>query len=365
MISFAPTEEQEMAREVMGELARDLMRPMARDCDEASHIPDDFLEEVWRLGLTSTAIPAEHGGGGEAASPILGALILEELARGDATLALAALSPSLFVTPLLEQGTDEQKAKYLPAFCGERFHTGSLAVVEPGPLFEPSRPRTRAQRRGDVWMLSGAKSFVPLAARARHILVLAAEEPRGLGAFIVPREVAGISLSAPEKNLGLRALPTYAVTLEEVEVQAGDRLGGEAGCDVRRILDSGRAALAAVMTGLSRAVLDACVPYAKERVAFGEPIAQKQAIAFMLADMKMETEAMRWMAWKAASELEKGADATRAAALARSYAAEQAMKVADDGIQVFGGHGYIRDYPLEMWFRNARTLGVLEGTVLI
>jgi alkylation response protein AidB-like acyl-CoA dehydrogenase len=291
----------------------------------------------------------------------MNALILEELAYGDAALALAALAPSLFALALADQGTAEQQAKYLPAFCGERFHAASLAVVEPGPLFDPGSLKTTARRRGDVWVLDGEKCFVPLAAASSRFLVLTGRRD----AFIVPRDAPGVAVSAPEKNLGLRGLATHGLTLAGVEVPAADRLGGEDGADVGRLLDRSRAALAAVLTGLARAVLDYCVPYARDRVAFGEPIASKQAIAFMIADMKIETDAMRWLAWKAASELEKGRGATRDARLARDYAARETMTIADHGVQVLGGHGYIRDHPVEMWYRNARTLGVLEGTVTI
>ena len=153
--------------------------------------------------------------------------------------------------------------------------------------------------------------------------------------------------------------------LERVALPASARLGGAAGCDVKRLLAHSRAGLASVMVGLSRAVLEYAVPYAKDRVAFDQAIAQKQSIAFGLADMHIETEASRWLTWNAASELEKGRDATRSAHQARSYAASKSMWIADNGVQVLGGHGFIREHPVEMWYRNARTLGVLEGTVAL
>ncbi len=368
MISFAPTEEQEIARDAMREFARDVIRPVARDCDEAAHADDALLEQFWQLGLTSTMIPADHGGAGEENSPVMNALILEEVAHGDATLAMAALAPSLFVKPIVEQGTDAQKKKYLPPFTGDKFHGASLAWIEAGPVFDPRELRTEAVRRKDAWVLTGEKRLVPLADRASHFLVVArhGEEPTRLGAFIVERSAAGLTVeAAAERNLGLRALGAHVLRLEGVEVPAADRLGGDAGLDAERLLNLTRTALGAVMTGLARAVYDYALPYAKDRVAFGQPIAQKQAIAFMLSDMRMETDAMRLLVWKAASELERGADATRASLFARSYAAEQCMKIADNGIQVLGGHGFVRDHPAEMWYRNARTLGVLEGAAMI
>ena len=369
MISFGPTEEQAVAREAMREFATSAMRPIAREADEAGEVPAGFLEQAWQLGLTSTQIPEVFGGGGEPRSPVTHAFVLEELAFGDASLALAAVAPSLFVAPLVEFGTDAQRSTYLPPFCGERYHAASLALVEPGPAFDPIGIRAAAERKGDGWVLSGSKCFVPMADRAGHFLVLArangGDGLDGVQAFIVPRDARGLRISAPEKKLGLKALPTASLDFERVELPADSRLGGDAGCDARRIVNLSRVGLGAVLVGLSRAVLEYAVPYAKEREAFGEPIARKQAIAFCLADMRIEVDAMRWLVWKAASRLEQGADATREAHLARIYAARQAMKIADDGVQVLGGHGFIREHPVEMWYRNARTLGVLEGTAAL
>jgi alkylation response protein AidB-like acyl-CoA dehydrogenase len=369
VISFGPSEEQEVAREAMREFAASAMRPLARASDEAGAVPEDFLEQAWQLGLTSTQIPEAFGGGGEARSPVTNALVLEELAHGDAGLALAALAPSLFAMPVVEFGSEAQKRELLPLFCGDRYHAASLALVEPGPCFDPVGLRTVAERKGDGWVLSGAKCFVPMADRASHFLVLArAGDGAGLDAvqaFVVPRDAAGLRVSEPEKKLGLKALPTGSLALERVELPDAAKLGGHAGCDARRLLDLSRSALGAVLVGVSRAVLEYAIPYAKEREAFDEAIAKKQAIAFTLADMRIEVDAMRWLVWKAASRLEHGADATREAHLARAYCARQAMKIADDGVQVLGGHGFIREHPVELWYRNVRTLGVLEGAVTL
>jgi acyl-CoA dehydrogenase len=369
VISFEPTEEQQVAREAMREFADRALRPAARESDEAAAIPDALLQETWQLGLVSTQIPEGYGGGGEARSPLTNAIVLEELAWGDASLALAAVAPALFALPVVEFGTEEQKRSYLPLFCGERYHAASLALIEPLAGFDPSGLRAKCERKGRGWVLSGAKRFVPLGDRASHFLVLArnggGEGLDALEAFIVPRGAEGLRIIAPEKNLGLKALSTASLELERVELPGEARLGGEAGIDARRLVNLSRTALAAVLTGVSRAVMEYAIPYAKDREAFGEAIAKKQAIAFTLADMRIETESMRWLVWKAASRLEQGLDATRDAHLARSYAARQAMKIADDGVQVLGGHGFIREHPVEMWYRNARTLGVLEGTVAI
>jgi alkylation response protein AidB-like acyl-CoA dehydrogenase len=367
MISFSPTEEQEVVRDTLRDFASSVLRPAARPCDEAGSLDDEVVAKAWELGLVATQIPEAFGGGGEPRSPVTDALVLEELAVGDAALALAVTTPAGFAFPIVDLGSEEQKRRYLPLFCGSRFHAASLAVMEPSPAFDPSALRTKAEPKGDRFVLSGRKCFVPLADRASHFLVLArgarpGEGLAGLDAFIVPRDAAGLSVEGPERNLGLRGLPTASLVLERVEVPAGDRLGGPEGCDVRRILDLSRTALAALQVGLSRAVLEYAVPYAKDRRAFGQAIAQKQAIAFALADMRIETDAARWLVWKAASHLEQGqAGASRSAWFAWTYAAQHALRIADDGVQVLGGHGFIREHPVEMWYRHARTLGVLEG----
>jgi alkylation response protein AidB-like acyl-CoA dehydrogenase len=362
VISFKLEEEQEIVRDAMREFASEAMRPIARGCDEASAIPDDFLAQTWELGLVSTQIPEAYGGAGEARSPITNALLLEELAWGDATLAVAAMTPAGFANALVDQGTEEQKQTYLPALCGDRYAAAAIAVNEPHASFDSLIPRTVAEPKGSGFVLSGVKCFVPMGDRASHFLVVARNNG-GLDAFIVARDAEGLTVSETEKNLGLRALPTATIEMERVEVSQADKLGGEAGCNVGRLLDGGRTALAAVMTGLSRGVLEYAVPYAKDREAFDQAIAQKQGIAFKLAEMHIETEGMRWLTWKAASILERGGDATRTAHFARAHAAEKSMFISDQGVQVLGGHGFIREHPVEMWFRNARTLGVLEGTL--
>ena len=364
MISFAPTEEQESVRAAMRDFAAQALRPLARELDEAESVTDAFLAQAWDLGLAAAQIPEAYGGYGGARSATTNAIVLEELAHGDASLALAAAVPSSFACALLDHGTEEQRKKFLPRLCGDAYAAASIAVAEPAPLFDAYAPRTRAERRGDRFVLGGEKCMVPMGDRAGVFLVVATGAD-GLDAFLVERDAPGLTVTAPEKNLGLKALPTAHIALEGVEVTVAERLGGEKGADVGRLLAQGRAALAAVMTGVSRAVFDYCVPYAKERVAFGEPIARKQSIAFRLAEMHMEVECMRWMAWQAASDLEHGADASRSSHLARQFAAEKAMWIADNGVQVLGGHGFIREHPVEMWYRNARTLGVLEGSVAV
>ena len=362
MISFGMSEDQQLVRDSMREFAAEAIRPLGRECDEASAIPADFLQSVWDLGLTSTQIPAEYGGGGEERAPVTNAILLEELAHGDAALAMAAVAPSQFANAILDHGTEEQKKKYLPLFCGDRYHMASLAILEPSPVSEPLQPRTVAEPKGDGFVLSGAKSFVVGGDQASHFLILARLED-GVSAFIVARDAAGLTISDRELNMGLKGLTTVGLELERVEVAASDRLGGDAGVDVVQIVNNSRVALGAIMLGVSRAVLEFCIPYSKDRVAFDEPISKKQSIAFRLAEMHIECDAMRHLVWQGASYLEQGLDATQKARMVKTYVSEKSLWIADNGIQVLGGHGFIREHPVEMWFRHVRTLGVLEGAV--
>ena len=366
MISFGPTEEQELVRETLREFAASELREAARVSDEAGAVPAELLDKTWELGLISGAIPTEFGGDGTERSPVTNAIILEELSHGCASLAVAALAPGLFVQPLVDFGTEQQKADYLPLFTTSKFHVASLALHEPSFAFDLTNLKTFAEVKGEGYELSGHKRLVPMGDRASHFLVVARGGTRegldDLEAFIVPRDAPGLRIGPePEKTMGLRSLPFSKLELDRVAVPEAARLGGPDGIDGRRLINSCRLGSATLALGLSRAVMEIALPYAKQRVAFGKPIAQKQTIAFMLADMAIELNSMRWLIWKAASQLERGLDATRATTLAQTYTNRESMKIADNGVQIFGGHGYIRDYPVEMWYRNARTLTVLDG----
>ena len=366
MIAFGPTEEQELIRQTVHEFAAGEMREIARACDEKFELPDEILQKTWELGLVAGGIPESYGGGGIGRSPITNAIVLEELGWGDVPLAAAALTPALFVQPILDFGTDEQKAELLPLFTRlaastrRRWRCSSRAS-----RFDAGNLRTVAEPKGSGFSLTGVKRLVPLAASSSHLLVVARgarEGLSGLEAFIVPRDAKGLTIAEkPERTLGFQCLPRYTVELDRVVVSASARLGGDEGIDGARLVNSVRAASLALALGLARGVMELAIPYAKERIAFEQPIAQKQAIAFMLAEMQIEVNSMRHLVWKAASQLEHGHDATRATTLAQTYVNREVMKIADNGLQVFGGHGFIREYPVEMWYRNARALTVNEA----
>jgi alkylation response protein AidB-like acyl-CoA dehydrogenase len=363
MVNFKPTDEQDLIRETMAGFAREVLRPAAREADEKSEVPDNVVQRGWELGLVQSAIPEALGGYGDARSAVTGALLLEELAYGDLALALHLLTPRLLTIPLLVVGTDEQRKRWLPRFAGDAFTVGTAAFVEPRWDFDASALATRAERQGGDWVITGKKCLVPLAAQAEAILVYASATD-GLAAFVVERGASGLAVGELEKNMGIKALNTYGVTLDAVRVPAGARLGGD-GTSLQPLVDASRIAAATLAIGVARAAFDYAREYAKERRAFGAAIAQKQAIAFKLADMAIEIDAMRLLAWEAAWKLDSGQPATREAALVKHYASQSALGIADNALQVLGGHGYIREHPVELWLRNARGFATFDGLAVV
>ena len=361
MIDFQPTDEQQLVIDTVRQFAQNEIRPKARECDESKKLPEKVIEQAHELGLVANALPESAGGGGER-SAVTGVLVAEELAVGDLAIALAILSPGLSALPIAEFGTEEQKAQ-LARFVGARFAPGSLAWVEPRFDSDPFRPQTTARRDGGDYVLDGAKCFVPWIDGAEPVLVVAAESGTPQ-AFLVPRDAAGFN-AEPERNMGVLGLPTAELRLAGVRVPASAKLGGDAGADLRRVLNQGRVALAAMAVGVARAAFEVARDYAKERVVFGVPVATKQAIAFKLADMAIEIDAARLLAWEAAWKLDRGEDATREALLAKRQSQRLALDVADGAVQVYGGHGYIRDYLPEMHLRNARGFTSFEALALV
>jgi alkylation response protein AidB-like acyl-CoA dehydrogenase len=363
MVNFKPTEEQELLRDTLQSFAREVLRPKAREADEKDGIPTEIVQKGWDLGLVQTSIPEEHGGYGSGRSAIRSAIKLEELAYGDLSMAMHLLTPRLLTVPLIIAGTPEQQRAWLPRFCGKTFTAATAALAEPVWNFDARQPATRAERTGGDYVLSGKKCLVPLADRADAILVYASTAD-GLGAFVVERGAAGVTIGSREKNLGIKALDTFPVAFEQVRVPAANRLGGD-GANVQALIDASRVATAALAVGVSRAAFDYAREYAKERKAFGVAIARKQAIAFMLADMATEIDAMRLLAWEAAWRIDQGLPATRESYLARHYAAQASLKIADNALQVLGGHGYIRDHLVELFLRNARGFATLDGLAIV
>ncbi|HYN87577.1 MAG TPA: acyl-CoA dehydrogenase, partial [Ardenticatenaceae bacterium] len=283
--------------------------------------------------------------------------------------ALAVLSPNLLAVPLLHCGSDAQRERFLPRFAATEMPRATAAWIEPAWDFDPRRPLTTAQREGDEYVLSGRKAYVPLADQAELVLVYAWDVERdAASAFLLELDAqkpAGLEVGPREKLMGVSALPTFSLTLNEVSAPAVNKLGGEGNCDLAAALNASRVALAALATGVGKAAYEYARDYAKEREAFGKPVARFQAIAFMLAEMAIEVEAMRLHTWQAAWELDQGHDAAEAAVLAQQYTAESVLAIADRAVQILGGHGYIRDHPVERWLRDARGFATFTGLAMV
>ncbi len=362
MIDFEPDEEQALIVETVRQFAEQELRPAAREADEAAKLPEAVLARAHELGLVANGLPEAHGGGGER-SAVTSALILEELAWGDLSMALAIVSPGLIALPVADFGTEEQKANWLPRYTGERYVPGALALQEPRFGSDPFRPGLRARREGEQFVLEGRKALVPWQDGDDTVLVFADEDGSPQG-FLVPRASEGLSAER-EANLGIQALPTATLSLDSVRVPADSRLGGAAGSDLSQVVIRGRVALGAAAVGVARAAFEVARDYAKEREAFGVKIAQKQAIAFKLADMAIEIDAARLLVWEAAWRLDQGLPALREATLAAQQVRKVALDAADGAVQVFGGHGYIRDYLPELHLRNGRGFAAFEALALV
>jgi len=359
MIDFTPSEEQALVVDTVRQFAEKELRPLARKCEESRALPADLLARAHELGLVASALPASLGGGGER-SAVTSALAAEELAWGDLALALAVLSPALGALPVADFGSEAQRQAHLPRFLGERFAPGALAVAEPRIGSDAFRPETRARRDGADYVLDGAKCLVPWLPGGVDVIVTASEG--GVAhAFVVPCAAAGLTATL-DATMGVSALPLADLALSGVRVPAAARL---ATFDVRRLVARGRVALAACGVGVARAAFEVARDYAKEREAFGTKIAQKQAIAFLLANMAIEIDGARLLVWEAASRLDQGDDALREATLAINQVKRVALDAADGAVQVFGGHGYIREYLPELHLRNARGLSAFECIALV
>jgi alkylation response protein AidB-like acyl-CoA dehydrogenase len=367
MLSFTPTEEQQMLVDAITRYAMNDVRKIAHEADETGALPADVLRKGWEIGLLPALVPESHGGLGEY-SAVTNVLAAEAFAYGDLALAMAVMAPGLIGIPILLSGTEEQQRNILPALTDEKAPGFTAGLIEPGIAFDPFAPRTTARRENGFYVLDGAKCYVPLAETARLILVYARDSESGqVDGYLVEAGAEGLVISEREKLMGVRALPTHTLTLSGVKVGAGCKLGDEQPAAFKRIMSHSQVAIAAMAVGVARGASEYARQYAKERVQFGVPIATKQAIAFMLAEMAIEVDAARLMTWEAAWKLDTqpGADHTAEARLAKDYADKAALFVTDCAVQVLGGHGYIREHPVERWLRNARGFATFDGMAII
>ncbi|EQD49585.1 acyl-CoA dehydrogenase domain protein, partial [mine drainage metagenome] len=345
MPDFALSPEQESLRDLARKFARTEMAPHAAECDRTARFPEEIYRKAFDLGLMNLNVPDEYGGSG------LGAfdqsLIVEELAYACGGMTTSVIANCLALEPILLGGTPEQKSRILKPFCAE-YQLASFCLTEPSGGSDAGSLRTRARRDGDHYVLSGEKCFITNAPHASLYTVFATIDPvlrhRGITAFVVPRSTPGVVPGKDEEKMGHRASATSTVRFEDVEVPATERLGAEGdGFSIAmRTLDQTRTPIGALATGIAQAALDHAAGYALKRQSFGKPIAEHQAIQIKLANMAQAVHAARLLTWHAAWTIDHGAKGTLESSIAKCFASDAAVRVADEAIQTFGGYGYMK-----------------------
>jgi acyl-CoA dehydrogenase len=364
VVDFTLTDEQKALREMAHDFAEKEMRPVAWEYDKDGTWPEDVLKKAWELGLMNSHIPEEYGGPG--ASYMDGVLIEEEMGWGCSGIGTSLTCNGLATAPIMLGGSDETKKAFLSRLT-EEFSLASFCLTEPDAGSDVSGMRTTAVRQGDKYVLNGSKCFITNGGYADYYTVYAKTDKdaghRGISAFVVPRDDT-VTVDKKEDKMGQRASNTATITFNETEVPAENLLGEENhGFKLAMMtLDRTRPGVAAMAVGIARAAFEYATDYSKERVQFGVPIAMHQAIQFMIADMATEVEAARLMVWKSAVELDQGRRNTLTSSHAKRFAADAAMKITTDAVQVYGGYGFIKEYPVEKLMRDAKIMQLYEGT---
>jgi acyl-CoA dehydrogenase len=364
MLDFTLTEQQRNIRELAHDFAEKEIRPVAWEYDRDATWPEQIISQAWEVGLMNSQLPEKYGGAG--ASYLDGILISEELAWGCAAIGTTLGTNELAAAPVLLAGSEEIKATYL-GMLTEEPKLASFCLTEPDAGSDVSAMRTTAVRTGDKYVINGSKVFISNGGYADWYTVYAKTDKdaghRGISAFVVPRDDT-VTVDKHEDKMGLRASNTAAISFNETEVPAENLLGDENhGFKLAMMtLDRTRPGVAAMATGIARAAFEFATEYSKQRVQFGVPIAMHQAIQFMIADMATEIEAARLLAWQSAVLLDQGKRNTLQSSHAKRFAADTAMKVATDAVQIYGGYGFIKDYPVEKLMRDAKIMQLYEGT---
>ncbi len=364
LFDLDPDEEQKMLCEAIGDFAQRAVRPAAGAADSACETPAELLAQAAELGLATLGIPQELGGPMAERSALTTVLVAEALAHGDMGIALACLAPAAVASAIGLWGDADQQAAYLPAFAGDQPPRAALALLEPRPVFAPGSLATVARRDGGDLVISGRKALVPAAAASELFVVAAHVEHDGPALLIVEPGSKGL-VAEPEPAMGLRAAATSRLILEDVRVPATARLGQGDPAAYGDCVQRARIAWCALAVGCCQAVLDYVIPYVKERQAFGESIANSQGVAFAVADIAIELEGMRLVTWRAAGRADRGLSFEREAALATSLCARHGMRIGSEGVQLLGGHGYVKEHPVERWYRDLRAAGLMEGGLLV
>jgi acyl-CoA dehydrogenase len=364
MVDFTLTDEQKALRELAHDFAEKEIRPVAWEYDKDGTWPADVFAKAHEVGLMNTHVPEEYGGPG--LSYLDGCLIEEELSWGCSGITTSLGANGLAAAPVILAGSEEIKKKYLGMLV-EELKYASFCLTEPGAGSDVSSMRTRAVRKGDKYVITGQKCFITNGSHADWYTVYAKTDPdaghRGISAFVVPRDET-VVIDKKEDKMGQRASNTATVTFNETEIPADHILGEEnKGFKVAMMtLDRTRPGVAAMATGIARAALEFAVEYSKERVQFGVPIAMHQAIQFMIADMATKVHMSRLATWQSAVLLDNGMRNTIESSHAKRFAADSAMEVATDAVQVYGGYGFIKEYPVEKLMRDAKIMQLYEGT---
>jgi alkylation response protein AidB-like acyl-CoA dehydrogenase len=364
LFDLGPDDEQQMFQEGGRAFAEAKVRPAAHDADAACETPAELLGEATELGVNMLGVPEELGGVMHEQSAVTSVLIGEALAHGDMGIAYAALAPGAVATAIGLWGTADQEATYLPSFTGEDVPAAALAMLEPQPLFDPLKPKTTATRDGEDWVLDGAKSLIARAGECELFLVAAEAEGVGPALFIVESGTKGLAIE-DEPAMGLRPAATGRLILEGARVPKTALLGEGRREDYVDCVNRARIAWASLSVGTAQAVLDYVIPYVNDRQAFGEPISNRQGVAFAVAEIGIEANGMRLATYRAASRADHGEDFGREAAVARRLCAQKGMKIGSDGVQLLGGHGFVKEHPVERWYRDLRSAGVMEGALLV
>ena len=365
-MDFRLSDDQELLRKAVREFAESELRPHVMEWDEAQHFPMDLLPKLAALGLTGIQFPEELGGAGMSAIDYC--LCIEELARVDPSIALSvAAHNGLCSAHIAMFGSEAQKRRYLvPLAQGAML--GAWGLTEAGAGSDAASMRTTAARDGDDWVINGTKQFCTHGTIGGVVVAMAVTDRvrghRGISAFIVERGTPGMEAGRKENKLGMRASDTSEVVFEGCRVPASQRLGeeGQGFINTLQVLDAGRIGIAALAVGLAQGAYEAARDYALERRQFGQPIAGFQAVQWKLADAATRVEAARLLTYRAAHLKDRGARMTRESAMAKLYASEVAVQVAEDGVQVHGGYGFVKDYPAEKFFRDVKLTTIGEGT---
>jgi alkylation response protein AidB-like acyl-CoA dehydrogenase len=362
---LTPDDDQKLIEETVMEFAEEILRPAAYDADAAAAYPKDLVAKAAELGVTAINIPEDFDGIAAHRATVTNALVAEALAYGDMGLALPILAPSGVASALTHWGSADQQATYLKEFAGENVPQACLAITEPRALFDPTALKTTAVRTPSGYRIDGVKSLVPAAVDA-ELFIVAAQLNGKPTMFIVEAASTGVTVTA-DPSMGIRAAALGKVEFDKVTVPLSARLGedGATDQDYSEAVALSRLGWAALAVGTSHAVLDYVIPYVKERQAFGEPIARRQSVAFMCANIAIELDGLRLITWRGAARAEQGLPFAREAALAKKFGADKGMQIGLDGVQLLGGHGYTKEHPVERWYRDLRAIGVAEGVVVL